>query len=454
MRFTAINQKFLLFLSTVIILILGSNDISLGSNGDNMDFLNPKPTGNTINDTWSPDGQNFFFAGDGGTILFYDGSAFSIMSTPTQHALFGISGTSMTDVWAVGGEQYNDNITEPGRSIILHYDGSNWTEQSPPSDSWDQYHVFSDVWCDGSGSVWAVAEYTTWIARYNNGSWSYVDTGLSLSNYGFHAIYGFSDTDIYAAGGCGQIIHYSNGVWTKEREEGECTYSSYDLLYDVWEPDASNVFATGNSSQALKRNNDGTWATLFSGDLFNDTSKNSISGASADEIYFAGNSGELDRWDGSNYTRVLSSYSDKTQNVIIRNGTGQYYIGFDYGKVAIFNGSTRTSVTEPTISTNDWKFAQRAERIWLCKAEMNPGDTIYAWDGQTLSAVDPGITAQYRITTFKVFAENDIYLAGYELGGMSSLAKHYNGSTWNDVNIGFSRLVDVAHSGTGTPSQL
>ena len=448
MRFPLTIRKIVLVLPTVIALILCYSDSSYSANVDNLGFLSPIPTGNTINDAWSPDGQNFFFAGDGGTIIFYDGSDFTVMPTPTNHALFGIHGTSMTDIWAVGGDNYGHSATESGRSLILHYDGSNWTSQSPQPDFGDQYYSFTDVWCDGTGVVWAVSDYATRVARFSSGSWSYIDTGLSLSNYGFYAIYGFSPTDIYAVGGCGQIIHYT-GTWTKEREEGECLYNSFDLLYDVWGTDASNVFATGNFSQALKRNNNGTWTTLYSGNIFYDASKNSISGLSDSEIYFAGNSGELDRWNGlaDSYTRVQPSNSDKAQNVIIRNASGSYYIGLAFGKVSQFNGTTRTALTSPPVSDNDWKFAQRAERIWLCKGQMNSDDPIYAWDGATLSTVNPGFTEQYRITTFRVFSEKDIYLAGYQLGGVGNFAKHYDGSTWTTLNYGSGPLVDVALSG-------
>ena len=447
MKLATHGRKVFFVLFSVIVFIFSVTGNCRSSNADNLGFLSPIPTGNTINDAWTPDGENFFFAGDGGTIIFYDGSNFTVMPTPTNHALFGIHGTSMTDIWAVGGDNYDYTATEQGRSMILHYDGSSWTAQSPPSDGWGQYHAFSDVWCDGSGVVWAVAEYTTLIAKFNGDSWSYIDTGISLSNFGFHAIYGFSPTDIYAAGGCGQIIHNSGGTWVKERQEGDCSTMSFDLLYDIWGPDADNVFATGNYSQALKRNTDGTWDTLYSGSMFSDASKNCLSGVSASEVYFAGLGGELDLWNAENYTRILSIYSDKDQNVIVPNAAGKYYIGMAYGKISEFNGLSRTIRTTPPVLDKDWKFAQRAERIWLCKESLNSGDTIYAWDGATLSVVNPGIEAQFRITTLKVFGENDIYLSGYELGGFGTLAKHYNGSTWSNVSYGNGLLVDVALSG-------
>ena len=151
-----------------------------------------------------------------GTILYYDGADFTLMPTPTDFALQGISGTSLSDVWAVGGSRYLYGNDDPNKSTILHYDGSTWSSVAPPTDSYGQYLPFDEIWCAPDGTAWAVSESTTQLARYSNGSWSFVSTGLRLSSFGFHTVYGFSATDVYAAGGCGQIIHYNgteSGRW-------------------------------------------------------------------------------------------------------------------------------------------------------------------------------------------------------------------------------------------------
>ena len=433
----------------LVILVMSSSAVispARATTGSDIDFITPKPTGNTIYDSWSPDGVNFYFAGDGGTILHYDGDSFTVMDTPTGCALYGISGTSASDIWAVGGAYYGFTSTQESRSVILHYDGSQWTKQTPPTDSFGQYHVFTDVWCDGSGAVWAVADYTTLIAKKTGANWSFEDTGLSLSNYGFHAIYGFSPTNIYAVGGCGQIIHYT-GTWQLERmEEGGCSSISTDILYDVWGPDSSNVFVTGNSSQALKRGDDGTWNAIYAGGLFNNSAKTSICGTSDTDIYFSGYAGEIDHWDGSSYSRILGSGSDRTQYTMLRQSAGTYLLGMDYGKITSFNGATRTVKTTPVVKDESWKYVQRAKQVWLCKSDMDSGDLIYGWDGKTLTTLNPGVTSQLRITSFRVFGETDMVLAGYGLVTPDIFAKRYNGSTWTDITTNFGKLLDATTS--------
>lgn len=177
---------------------------------DELTFLTPLPTGNNINDAWSPDGLNIFFAGDGGTIMHYDGSGFSIMPTPTNHSITGIHGTSMNDIWAVGGNAYSD-LKDPDRSVIMHYNGTEWKHYTPPADSWGQYFPFNDVWSDGDGTVWAVTRYTTSVARMTNKRWEFIST-TGNPNFGLYSIYGFSPNNIYAAGACGQILRFNNGT--------------------------------------------------------------------------------------------------------------------------------------------------------------------------------------------------------------------------------------------------
>ena len=118
-------------------------------------------------------------------------------------------------------------------------------------------------------------------------------------------------------------------------------------------------------------------------------------------------------------------------------------------KFSSFNGVNRTALTTPAVTNVDWKFAQRADRIWLSPAEIRAGQTIYAWDGTDLTAVDPGIPATTRLTTFNVFSEEDILLAGYKMDDLQSLTRHYNGTTWSNVSFGFGtgRLIDVVRSG-------
>jgi hypothetical protein len=77
--------------------------------------------------------------GRSGTILHYDGSAWSAMSSGTTNYLDDVWGSSSTDVFAVGWD------------TILHYDGSAWSAMSSPSTG-----SLKGVWGSSASDVSAV----------------------------------------------------------------------------------------------------------------------------------------------------------------------------------------------------------------------------------------------------------------------------------------------------------
>lgn len=84
------------------------------------ELWNPQSTGHQINDLWvAPNGEAFAVA-DHGTIVHFDGTAWSRINSGTTESLEAIWGRTATDVFAVG-----------LNSTALHYDGTGWTSIGP-----------------------------------------------------------------------------------------------------------------------------------------------------------------------------------------------------------------------------------------------------------------------------------------------------------------------------------
>jgi hypothetical protein len=66
---------------------------------------------------WGSSGTDVFTVGSSGTILHYDGIAWSLMSAGTTKALSSVWGSSGNDVFAFGNS-----------GLVLHFDGSSWSE--------------------------------------------------------------------------------------------------------------------------------------------------------------------------------------------------------------------------------------------------------------------------------------------------------------------------------------
>ncbi len=65
---------------------------------------------------WGSSASNIFAVGAGGKIVRFNGTSWSTMSSPTGRLLVRLSGSSASDVWAVGD------------SVVVHFDGTQWRD--------------------------------------------------------------------------------------------------------------------------------------------------------------------------------------------------------------------------------------------------------------------------------------------------------------------------------------
>ena len=91
------NKHLIIFISLVLFLYPGT--VFPGE----WTWQNSLPQGNVLSAVWGSSGSDVFAVGGGGTILHYDGSSWSGMSSGTSNGLAGVWGSSGSDVFAVGG---------------------------------------------------------------------------------------------------------------------------------------------------------------------------------------------------------------------------------------------------------------------------------------------------------------------------------------------------------------
>ena len=173
------NIYHFLWLSTLIaaLLLCGAPRLAVG--GD-WEWQNPIPQGNTLLDIWGSSGSNVFAVGANGTILHYNGSAWSLMTSGTTQALSGIWGSSGNDVFAVG-----------TGGTILHYNGSAWSLMTSGT---TQY--LNRIWGNSGSDVFAVGGGGT-ILHYNGSAWSPMTSGTTQA---LNGIWGSSGSDVFAVG--------------------------------------------------------------------------------------------------------------------------------------------------------------------------------------------------------------------------------------------------------------
>jgi hypothetical protein len=153
-------------------------------------------------------------------IEHWDGTAWSIVSSPGQGSLSDVAALSPTDVWAVGGDGGDGTLVE-------RWDGSTWTVV--PSPSRGASSSLAGVAAVSSGDVWAVGWYErqdqtskTLIEHWDGSSW----VGVPSPNRGpeanvLAAVAAVDSDDVWAVGDYGVhhllAEHWDGSTWAGVR---------------------------------------------------------------------------------------------------------------------------------------------------------------------------------------------------------------------------------------------
>lgn len=182
-------------------------------NGRDFDDIRP---GNS-NACWGSSSNDIFVVGNSGQIHHWDGTKFTDMVSSTTKSIGTISGTSNKNIWAAG---WNSST---GESVILHYDGTSWSE--------DPFSISGLARDWGIGSAWTtdsanhqitIIAGSTVFRKTDNGVWrsdsDHVGNKLNGSGYIGIAVTGNSINDFIAVGGWGFVSHWDGRTWKKYNE--------------------------------------------------------------------------------------------------------------------------------------------------------------------------------------------------------------------------------------------
>ena len=273
--------------------------------------------GSTETITWDSSGiiGNVFAVGLGGTILYYDGSTWSQMSSPTSNWLRTVWGSSGTRVFAVG-----DGGT------ILYYDGSTWSQMSSPTSE-----SLSDVWGSSENDVFAVGGSGT-ILRYDGSTWSQMPS--PSSNF-LSGVWGCSREDIIAVGSSGAIFDYDGVNWN------QISSPTSKWLYGIWGSGAKvNIELSRDGS-------DGTWTTIIPNTRNDGSESWQVTGPSTLEARIRVSSGPVSDISDGDFTIV---------GVVPSCPVGQFYAeyyNYTHGGEPTFTGEPMYTCCEDSIN-RDW----------------------------------------------------------------------------------------------------
>ncbi len=238
---------------------------------DGTAWTNLADTGKDLMDVWGSGPSNVFVSGVLGTLLNYHGALWrdTGFASPTAQ-LGGVYAASAEDVFVV--EVDPAGFIPLGR--VHHFDGANgWSVEL------EQVTVlFSAIWGSSNSDVYAVSDQgEIWHRDASDWSQDIVLTGAQL-----HGIWGYGPDAVYAVGA--SIARRDAGGWELE------TMPITTQLNGVWGSSATDVYAVGDGGSILHRDALGDWQVEVSG-----TSENleAVWGSSADSVWAVGGNGTL-----------------------------------------------------------------------------------------------------------------------------------------------------------------
>ncbi|NUN94747.1 MAG: hypothetical protein HUU16_01120 [Candidatus Omnitrophica bacterium] len=402
-------------------------------------FHSPLPQGNTLHAAWAMGPDNVYFGGEGGTLLHWNGNAWNQEVVPTQRTIFSIHGTSATDIWAVGGDAYASD--QHARSLVLHFDGSTWSDVPPPM-FLDYTYVLGSVFAIAPDNAWATNDGGPSLVHWDGATWSF-DLLPSALEGRFLAVFALGPDHVFAAGTHGQIVHRDHGVWQLEQKLETGSFST-NLLMDLWGSDLDHLYATGNHGQVYKRNANGTWSEIVLPQApGEDDTINAIWGASATEIYLMGNH-HIRVWDGTG-NPVRHEFFGKIRNQWF-TGTGapgRLYLAGPGGVTHEFLPSG--GVLSPLSAGETASALVSQVRATGCgphgfllygMTELTQDYPIQYFDGGKLMrfpVLPAGMNTQTWVRAMLASDFDDIVVNWSAMSDFSHGTYHWNGATWEPL---------------------
>jgi hypothetical protein len=289
---------------------------------------NPLPFGNSLASVWAASSTNVWAVGNE-LILHYDGTAWSNVGFPPSfdkyHDLHSVWGSGPSDVWAVGSQ-----------AGIFHYDGTAWTLAVPGGG--DPY-----VTVAGNGPSDAYVFYSDGsVSHWDGTSWN--DTGLTAP-YGVTAG-AVSGADVWAVGDLTKVHHYDGTTWTTEIP------STTAVMNAVTIASSGEVYVAGDHVVSKRSTGTaGTWGELAG---FPGVGR-AIYVETSGTVDVVGDGGALYHWSGSSWTTDTVKTDADLLSLSASSSTDAWAVGA-YGSMLHWDGtawSTRPYITRETF-TSAW----------------------------------------------------------------------------------------------------
>ncbi len=256
-------------------------------------------------------------------------TAWDSTASPTTSWLWGMWGTSASDIYASGAS---------GAGQIIRYNGSSWSATTSPLGVGN----VRSLWGSSATDLWAVTDGGYILSSSTGTNWTTAASGLA-SLYG---IWGSAPNDIWAVGTGGNVYRYGGSSWALQG-----TVPGGALLLSVWGSASDSIFAVGSGK--IFRYVGATWDSIPIASLgIGAPTFYRVWGISSTDFFVVGTGGTILRCNGraASCAAMASGTTAALYGVWGSSGDDVYAVGSTLGGVGTilrFNGA----VWSPQVST-------------------------------------------------------------------------------------------------------
>jgi hypothetical protein len=316
--------------------------------------------------------------------------------SPNFNILRGISGTSLSNLWAVGSYDETGNIDF--KNLVLKWNGSAWSQVNVPSPDTD-----GDLWAVSAlnnNSVWAGGTYASptslaqpQILKWNGTSWNLMSLPSASSGAFIWDIEAIAENNVWAVGGAGPdeqsfasvayVLRWNGSSWSRlyvppfGQRRNRFTAFDYISANDVWAV-GSWGHTLGTFKFLIMHWDGSNWTQIPSPLTDMNGEFEDIQAVSPNDIwaiggYITGGSVYL-HWNGSSWSTVPSPGSAGAIAALSSNNV--YTVG---SNVANWNGSEWTVVDNlgqiygPALSAAT---VLPSGEVWAAGRFLDPNDQL------------------------------------------------------------------------------